>query len=584
MNRSIRWRFAIPFAIFSILAIVGLSFFLYNAFNQVYETSVKNSLIREARLVVPEVTPLVIGSPDLQKIEALAHRYSTALNVRVTIIAADGTVLGESDTDPAKMENHSSRPEFQQALHGAEGYQIRYSATLRMNMLYAALPVKVGDQGVAVVRLARPLTEIAASLGGIRTGVTWAALLLSALAFLIAVLISDYTTRPIVKLTEAARQYSEGMVPRITLPVANNEIGRMTLAFDQMASRIQSQIEALESEQGKLRSVLEQMMDGVIVIGRDDKLQIINPAAERMFNVKSETVIGQTPIKALGHYQIVDLWKKCIATGTQQTTNIEIQPGRVYLQAIAAPLGPVLPGSILLLFQDLTQQRRLETIRQDFVSNVSHELRTPLASLKALVETLQEGALEDPPAAHRFLERMEIEIDTLTQMVRELLELSRIESGRVPLKRMPIAPLEMLKPPFDRMCVQAERAGLTISLDCPADLPPVMADAERMEQVLVNLMHNAIKFTPPDGAIQVSAFLGSGQVIFLVRDTGIGIAAKDLPRIFERFYKADRARSGGGTGLGLSIARHIVEAHGGKIWVESTQGKGSTFSFTLPLA
>jgi two-component system phosphate regulon sensor histidine kinase PhoR len=584
VRHSIRWRFAVPFALFSILTIIGLSFFLFGAFNQVYEDSVKNSLVGEARLILPEAAPLLTGSPDLQKIEALAHRYAAALKVRVTIIAADGVVLGESDTDPAQMENHSSRPEFQQALHGSEGYQIRYSATLRTNMLYAAVPVMDAGRAVAVVRLARPLTEVSASLAGIRTGVMWAALILSALVFLIAVLISNYTFQPIMALTEAARQYSQGSVPRITLPVSDNEIGRLSMAFDQMAARIQSQIEALESEQGKLRSVLEKMMDGVIVIDRDDKIQIINPAAERMFKVQSEGIIGQSLIKGLGQYQVVDLWRKCIATGAQQTTTIDINPGHIYLQVIAAPLGPVLPGSTLLLFQDLTQQRRLQTVRQDFVSNVSHELRTPLASLKALVETLQEGALEDPPAARRFLERMEIEIDTLTQMVRELLELSRIESGRVPLKLRPIPPIELLTLPFERMRVQAERAGISMTLDCPPDLPHVLADGERMEQVLVNLLHNAIKFTPPGGSIQVSAILGNGQVIFLVRDTGIGIAANDLPRIFERFFKADRARSGGGTGLGLSIARHIIEAHGEKIWVESTQGQGSTFFFTLPLA
>ncbi len=228
--------------------------------------------------------------------------------------------------------------------------------------------------------------------------------------------------------------------------------------------------------------------------------------------------------------------------------------------------------------------RRLEMIRRDFVSNVSHELRTPLASLKALTETLQEGALEDPPAARRFLLRMENEIDNLTQMVQELLELSRIESGKVPLKRVSIEPLELASQAVDRMLVQSERAGVQLRLECPAGLPNVSADPTRMEQVIVNLIHNAIKFTPPGGEIVISAYLNTKVVVFSVQDTGAGIDPELLPRIFERFYKADRSRSSGGTGLGLSIARHMVEAHGGRIWADSKIGQGSTFYFSLPLA
>jgi two-component system, OmpR family, phosphate regulon sensor histidine kinase PhoR len=281
---------------------------------------------------------------------------------------------------------------------------------------------------------------------------------------------------------------------------------------------------------------------------------------------------------------LVDLFHKCQETQEQQSTTLELSGEHLFLQGIAIPLGKALPGSILLLFQDLTRLRRLEMVRRDFVSNVSHELRTPLASLKALVETLQEGALDDPPAAHRFLTRMDSEIDTLTQMVQELLELSRIESGKVPLQLKPIAPREMLIQAVERMSLQAERAGLTLRADCPADLPLVLADVDRMEQVLINLLHNAIKFTPPGGVITLNARQDNDTVVFSVKDTGVGIAQNDLERIFERFYKADRARSGGGTGLGLSISRHLVEAHAGRIWAESDPGKGSTFYFALPTA
>jgi two-component system phosphate regulon sensor histidine kinase PhoR len=226
----------------------------------------------------------------------------------------------------------------------------------------------------------------------------------------------------------------------------------------------------------------------------------------------------------------------------------------------------------------------LETVRRDFVSNVSHELRTPLAALKALAETLEQGAIDDPPAAQRFLQRMDHEIDTLIQLVQELLELARIESGRVPVAKEAITPLDLTHEAVERMRLQAERAGLALSLELPEGLPAVLADRGRMEQVLVNLLHNAIKFTHPGGTIRVSAKQQGDWVIFAIHDSGIGIQPDDLARIFERFYKADPARSGGGTGLGLSIARHLVEAHNGRIWAESQPGMGSTFFFTLPVA
>jgi two-component system phosphate regulon sensor histidine kinase PhoR len=246
-------------------------------------------------------------------------------------------------------------------------------------------------------------------------------------------------------------------------------------------------------------------------------------------------------------------------------------------------LETALPGQYLLLFQDLTRLRRLETVRRDFISNISHELRTPLASLKALTETLQGGALDDRPAAMRFLDRMVTELDALTHMVSELLELTRIESGQVPLEFQSVSPKELLEKALFRLGVQAERAQVHIELDCPENLPNVIADPPRLGQALVNLLHNAIKFTPEEGEISLSAKLENYSVIFSIKDTGIGIPVDDLPRIFERFYKADRARASGGTGLGLAITRHIVEAHGGRIWATSIEGRGSKFSFSIPI-
>ncbi len=287
-------------------------------------------------------------------------------------------------------------------------------------------------------------------------------------------------------------------------------------------------------------------------------------------------------------------WKCCASTNWWRPGSAAGRPAkrrrnrsncparRRFLQLVVLPDRQT--GGSLLLVQDLTRVRRLETVRRDFISNVSHELRTPLASLKALTETLRDGALEDPKAAPRFLGRIETEVDALTQMATELLELSRIESGQVPLELKAVPAATLLLSAAERMRAQAERAGLILRMDTAQDMTDVRADPPRLEQVLVNLIHNAVKFTRPGGEVILAAQAEEDFVRFSVRDNGVGIPAEDLERIFERFYKADRARSGGGTGLGLSISRHLVEAHGGRIWAESTEGQGSTFFFTIPTA
>ena len=335
----------------------------------------------------------------------------------------------------------------------------------------------------------------------------------------------------------------------------------------------------VDAERARLAAVLEQMTDGVLIADSAGHVQFANPAAGRLF--ESEQPVGRTVAEVLRQHQLVEAWQRCQQTGELQTESAERPARRQFLQLVVLPDRET--GGSLLLVQDLTRVRRLETVRRDFISNVSHELRTPLASLKALTETLRDGALEDPKAARRFLGRIETEVDALTQMATELLELSRIESGQVPLELKAVPAGNLLLSAADRMRAQAERAGLTLQVEPTVDLSEVRADLPRLEQVLVNLIHNAVKFTRPGGEVSLSARQEGSFVCFSVRDTGAGIPADDLERIFERFYKADRARSGGGTGLGLSISRHLVEAHGGRIWAESIEGQGSTFYFTIPV-
>jgi two-component system phosphate regulon sensor histidine kinase PhoR len=347
-----------------------------------------------------------------------------------------------------------------------------------------------------------------------------------------------------------------------------------------LTAALQSRAANLEAERARLATVLEQMTDGVLIVDAFGRVQFANPAAGRLFD--SPGAPGRTVAEVVRQHQLIEAWQRARDTGESQEESLELAARHQFLQLVVLPDRST--GETLLLVQDLTRVRRLETVRRDFISNVSHELRTPLASLKALTETLRDGALEDPAAARRFLGRIETEVDALTQMAQELLELSRIESGQVPLELKRIKPSKLVHTAAERMRAQAERAGLSLRVEVPGGMPEVRADSPRLEQVLVNLIHNAVKFTPAGGEVIVEAQVDGACVRFSVRDTGAGIPEDDLPRIFERFYKADRARSGGGTGLGLSIARHLVEAHGGRIWAESVEGRGSAFHFTIPLA
>lgn len=352
----------------------------------------------------------------------------------------------------------------------------------------------------------------------------------------------------------------------------------LSSAVASMVSSFEAQNSTLEEERARLATVLDQITDGVLIADAQGLVQFANPAVGRLFQTSNP--LNRSIAEVVRNHQLVEAWRRCQQTRQIQTESVEVPTRHQYLQLVVIP-DQHASGSLLLV-QDLTRLRRLETVRRDFISNLSHELRTPLASLKALTETLHDGALDDPPAARRFIDQIQIEVDALSQMVTELLELSRIESGRLSLDLQPVAPCDLLSSASKRMQLQAERAGLTLRTECTDDLPNVRMDMQRLEQVLVILIHNAVKFTHAGGEITLFAESEYSFVKFAVRDTGVGIPAEEVSRIFERFYRVDKSRTGSGTGLGLSIAKHIVEAHKGRIWAESVEGQGSTFYFTIP--
>jgi two-component system, OmpR family, phosphate regulon sensor histidine kinase PhoR len=583
MKRSLRWRIIVSYTALVALSMVILSGLLYFIVRNDYIHSLRSQLQDDAEVISEQIAPMMVNGLAGANMDEAVAEYALLLDARVTIIRPDGRVLGDSSENPAVMANHLTRPEVRQAMAGTPASDVRLSDTINTDMLYVAVPIHEGVEITGVTRLAVSLQQVNQSLSIVRSTMIGISLLTTALAVLLAILLGNYTVRPLQQLTNQVLHMSQSGVALNDTGTPNDEVGQLSAAFTHLTGELNEQINELTNEREKLAAVLTHMTDGVMIVDQEGIVRLVNPAALQIFHVTEPEALEHSLIEAVRNHQFVDLWRNSQVSGQQQNTILTMSPERLFIQGIATPLKGSLPDHTLLVFQDLTRVRRLEMVRRDFVSNVSHELRTPLASLKALTETLMEGALDDPPAARHFLSRMEHEIDNLAQMVQELLELSRIESGRVPLERRAVSPYELIMASVERMQVQAERARLNVSVDIPEDIPNVTADPERMEQVLVNLLHNAIKFTGPGGEIKAGAFVQPGKVVFYVRDSGAGIPPEALSRIFERFYKADRARSGGGTGLGLSISRHLVEAHDGRIWAESTPGQGSTFYFSLPI-
>ena len=583
MSLPIRWRIALPYVGLILVTMISLGAYLSNFIKQTYLNDLETKLTDEARMLGDVITIDLESIGATPNLDPQVKHWAEILNARVTIIAPDGTVWGESDEDRAQMANHSDRPEVIQALSSGVGTSSRFSHTLGYDMMYTAVTVADNGQVLALVRVALPLQQVSANINHLQRIMIAATVVVTLLAILLAALIAGRISRPVRELTQTAWQLSSINPSDQPFPPNKDEINQLTTVFNIMSTRLSGEIKELEKERATLEAVLQKMTDGVLIVDARGDIQLVNPAAEKMFLISQSSSINRPLIEIIRHHQPVEMWQRCQESG--ETQNIDFEVGsRLSLHGIATSLSPVITGSTLLLFQDMTRQRQIETMRRDFISNVSHELRTPLAALKALTETLQAGALDDPPAARRFLEQMETEVDSLSLMVSELLELSRIESGRVPLNRVATRPIEIVIPAYERLRLQAERAGLSLTVDCPDDLPNVLADASRVQQALVNLLHNAIKFTSSGGQVILRTVQQDREILFCVTDTGIGIAAEDLARIFERFYKVDRSRATSGTGLGLAIARHLVEAHGGRIWAESEVGKGSTFYFTIPIA
>jgi two-component system phosphate regulon sensor histidine kinase PhoR len=555
--------------------------------------NLKAGLVTEARLIHDPIVPYLVRGAPPEWVQELALKYAGKLGARVTVIAADGTVLGESERDlegVRGMENHAARPEVKAALAGGLGSHLRRSRTLDVEMLYVAIALDDGTSVKGVLRLALPMTEVAKTVRSVRRTVAAGALLAFGLALGVGLFISRRVTRPVTEMQAAARRMAEGHFDQKVPAAGKDEIAALGHALNRMAVRLQEKIQDLGGERAKLAAILDSMAEGVIAIDSRGRILLLNPGARAIIGLQGETVAGRPFMEVIRQKELFDLVEACQTCGVGETCRREVELGppiNRILEAHAVPVRIDFEGQgTLLVLHDITELRRLERVRTEFVANVSHELRTPLTSIRGYLETLLDGALEEAANARRFLEVAHTHAERLGRLVDDLLQLSDIETGKVILKPAPLGLREVARAVLAMFENQAAAKNLALLNQVPPDIQ-VQADRDRLSQILVNLVDNAVKYTPEGGQITLRAAREpSGFVEIQVADTGIGIPSTDLPRITERFYRVDKTRSRelGGTGLGLAIVKHLVQAHGGDLWIESELGKGAMVRFTLPEA
>ena len=398
-----------------------------------------------------------------------------------------------------------------------------------------------------------------------------------------SVLLLRLVLRTSASIESAARSLASGDYAARAGPRGPAELGHLTDAFNVMAQQVQSQMAAASEGRIRLMAALDSSVDPVLALDVEGRVVFANLAAQRLFERDARTIQGNSAAWLLPDEQVIEAVRASRERRTQVTIGIE-RPGRRFFQVVTSPISGGGEWGVLIVIHDVSDVKRTEQVRRDFAANVSHELRTPLAGIKAVIETLAEGAIDDREAAMDFLSRADSEVDRLIIMVEELLELSRIESGEIPLSPRPASVASLVREVVERLRPVAERKRVDLNADLTREPGTASLDPDRMEQALVNLVQNAVKFTPEGGAVTVSAYRTADDMVFEVTDTGIGIDSADQPRIFERFYKADHSRAGrAGSGIGLAIVRHTVEAHGGTVSVESQLRRGSRFTVRIPL-
>jgi len=568
------------------LLIIGLSFYYFSENHREF-------YLEQEKISLDHYSQLMLNNISLEEIENgngilenKAADWSDDSETRITIIAAGGEVLADSHYETSEMDNHRNRPEVVQAIQSdSSGNAIRYSDTIGEEMLYYAVPIKDQGELIGILRTARPLAFIRSVLIEDIKSYLFFFVILAVITILLGWRLTYSIVKPLETVTETAEKISEGdLSQRIPVRKYNSEIEKLAQMFNFMAEELEAKITEISQEKNRIEAILESMVDGVIAVDKEARVSLINPAARRIFNIEAEKVRGKELISTLFSHRI-DMYLER-AFDKKESISREIKYKNPDEKIIHATFIPLLDekekvnGGVIVL-TDITELRKLETVRNDFVANVSHELRTPLTSMVGYLDTLLESDIEDPQTRDRFLKIIKEETDRLSILIKDLLNLSKIESQSFDLKAENIN--EVLKKVIKLLRKNAEDKNIDFKIDIEEDLPLVYMVREQIKQVLINLIDNAIKYTPAGGLINIKLAKEKDKVYFSVKDNGLGIPQSDQERIFERFYRVDKARSRdlGGTGIGLSIVRNIIKQHGSEILVKSREGAGSEFYFYL---
>jgi two-component system phosphate regulon sensor histidine kinase PhoR len=596
--RAIRRRiaFKLTLTLVGFVAVTSLTAGLYldHALDQFATESLTVRLASIGAVLQDEARDVLDRGADPASAQGFVTRASRPTGARVTLIATDGRVVGESERsagDLDLLDNHRDRPEVKAALGGKLGHDLRRSDTLRRPLLYVALPVRDGGRVIGALRLALPLSAVVASYATLHQVMLAGGAVALTVAFAIGLFVAGRVTRPVVEMQSIARQMSQGNFLVRAPTGSSDEIGTLGRSLNVLAARLREKIEDVEQEQAKVTAILDGMVEGVIAVDGHERIVLMNERARAIFNLGAARVERKPFLEVIRNAELHEVFRasRDATAGAlvRREVSLTAPAGRV-LQVHGVPL--LLAGGetgVVIVLHDITELRRLEQVRTEFVANVSHELRTPLTAIHGYVETLLGGALDEPDNARKFLEIVHRQTERLGRLINDLTDLSNIELGKVSLRLVPTTLDEVVDSVLAVIEPRARRGGVTLGAKMPRGLPPVRADHDRLAQILINLVDNAVKYTPDGGTVTVRASeTARGTVEVSVEDTGVGIPSSDLPRITERFYRVDKARSRelGGTGLGLAIVKHLVLAHGGELHIESEVGRGTTVRFTLPAA
>ena len=589
-RRKLVWQLYPSFLLVTVLSLVLVAVFTTRSVRHFAMARASDGLLQRAGAVerlVPDWLELGRGAP----LDSVCHDLGATIETRITVIAPDGKVLGDSDETSARMDNHALREEVSEAMAGRPGSSVRYSHTLGTTMLYQAVPVVRDERLLAVLRLAVPLTAIENELQRISRSILAAVVIVALLASGVSLLLARRVSRPLETLRQGVAEFGRGRLDH-RLPLASTlEIAQLAADMNGMAAQLEDRIRTVENQHNELEAVFAGMVEGVLLLDTDERVAELNQAAARLLVTTVDDARGRTIAEVIRNAALQDFVARTFASETAVEDDLAIQVGgkEVHLQVHGLRLEGRAgrPRRLLIVLNDVTRLRRLENVRQDFVANVSHELKTPVTSIKGFVETLRDGALDSPEDARRFLDIIARQSQRLDAIIEDLLCLSRLEQGTGETRRelgvYPVA--EVLASAVQTCQLQADGRGMSLRLDAPGDLKTRL-DPPLLEQAVVNLVSNAVKYSEDGDEINVTAEAVEDYILISVIDHGKGIEPQHLPRLFERFYRVDRARSrqAGGTGLGLAIVKHIARFHGGHVTVESAPGRGSVFTLHLPRA